>query len=98
MYIRMLGPPIAVTTVANGRAYAGAPGGVYDVIDGDADVLGANGWTKVCPSGTTAARPPKQHLGPYVAAPGFRFFDTTRGEIIVFDGENWRSPVSSALV
>jgi hypothetical protein len=95
---RMLGPVVAATTIANGRSYSGAPGEAYDVIDSDAAILGANGWTKVCPSGPTSARPPTAQLGGYWAARGFKFFDTTINSLIVYDGAAWRDPVTGSFV
>jgi hypothetical protein len=59
MNFRMF-PPVALpeqTVTVNGRTYTGSPGSVQDIPDIDAEILGANGWTKVCLSGATAARP-----------------------------------------
>src|SRR4051812_48044368 len=49
--------PVAQTIVVSGRSYTGTPGMPQNVLDADADVLGANGWTIVAPAGTTAERP-----------------------------------------
>ena len=99
---RMLGP-VAVAAqsfTVNGRAYSGSAGHVYDILDADADVLGANGWVKVAVSGPTTSRPTTgQAVNPnYYAAPGVRYFDTTLEKLIVFDGATWRDPTTGASV
>jgi hypothetical protein len=80
-------------TVVNGRTYSCPQGSYLDVPDFDADVLAANGWLAGSTHGTdvTAARPanPKK---------GATFSDTTLGYNIVFDGKNWRNPVTGAVV
>jgi hypothetical protein len=99
---RML-PPVATSAqsrTVNGRTYSATPGSAIDIFDADAETLSANGWTKVALSGPTSARP-SPILGvspPYLAAPGFLFLDTTIDELIVFDGANWRNPISGASV
>jgi hypothetical protein len=98
MNFRMLGPATAATVNVNGRTYIGAPGATYDVIDGDAKVLGANGWVLICPSGSTSARPPTNQLGGYSATQGTKFFDTTLSKLIAFDGIAWRDPATGASV
>ncbi len=97
---RLLGPITAATTVVNGRTYTGAPGNVYDVVDGDGDVLGANRWVKVCPSGPTSSRPTISMANGinFVAQRGVHFMDTTIGKLIVFDGATWRDPTSGTSV
>ena len=102
---RMLPPAIvnggAVTSqqtmTVNGRTYSGAPGSVLDVPDMDARVLGANGWVKVGPSGTTAQRPTSTSA-PLKAAPGVHYWDTTLSKMIVFDGITWRDPATGSAV
>jgi hypothetical protein len=98
MNFRMLPPPAVInqTIVANGRSYTGEPGSVFDIVDCDAVMLSANGWTKVALSGPTSARPSTNP--PYVAAPGLQFFDTSLGKIIIFDGTVWRDPVNGNAV
>lgn len=93
MNIRLL-PPVSVsgqTRVVNGRSYSATPGSVIDVLDADAEQLEANGWIPVAPSGPTSARPVGT-LGPYSAASGQVFYDTTINKFIVSDGQNWRDP------
>jgi hypothetical protein len=101
MLIRML-PPVAVAPQKksiNGRSYSGAPGSAVDIPDFDADILAAEGWIRVAPSGPTSARPtPLTSSAPYIAGPGSRFYDTTLGALIVFDGVTWRSPVNGSAV
>ena len=67
--------------------------------DGDAAILGANGWVTVAPSGPPSARPTAA-LGSanYTASEGARFFDTTLGYLIVFAGGAWRNPATGAAV
>jgi hypothetical protein len=64
---RML-PPTQIAyqvRTVNGRTYRGSPGVTIDIPDFDADVLAANGWTDLGPSGTTAQRPTGT-LGRYI--------------------------------
>jgi hypothetical protein len=81
----------------NGRTYAAAPGAVVDVPDFDSTGLQANGWTLIAPSGPTSARP-SGALGPNAAIASFRFYDTTLGALIFYDGATWRSPVNGNAV
>jgi hypothetical protein len=95
MNFRML-PPVAIANqivVANGRSYTASPGSFLDVPDNDAEILGANGWTRVCLSGATAARPTTNpnSTPPYVAAAGLHFYDTTIAALVIFDGSVWRT-------
>jgi hypothetical protein len=99
---RML-PPVSVgaqSRTVNGRTYSAVPGAAIDIVDVDALPLTANDWTKVALSGPTSARPSTNPLGtpPYLATAGFHFLDTTLNEIVVFDGSNWRSPITGASV
>jgi hypothetical protein len=99
--VRMLGPKVAYVANINGRTYSGAPGGVYDIQDGDAATLAANGWVRVAISGPTTARPSTsqaQAPGGYSAQQNALFFDTTLDELIVYDGATWRSPATGASV
>src|SRR4051794_17239670 len=92
-------PPIAETRVVNGRTYIGAPGTPQNVIDTDADMLGANGWAIIAPAGTTAQRPISVIVTPpYGVGPGVQFYDSTLGAIIVHDGLVWRNPVNGSPV
>lgn len=95
---RML-PPTQVayqTRTVNGRTYRGSPGVTIDIPDFDADMLAANGWTDLGPSGTTAQRPTGT-LGRYNASAGSRYFDTTLGEGIASDGTNWRDATGAIV-
>ncbi len=99
---RMLPPPAVgqQTVTVNGRRYSAAPGAAVDVPDMDANVLAANGWVVCAPSGPTSARPtvnPNTNP-PYVAAPGFEFFDTTLGKLVFWDGASWRDPATGSAV
>jgi hypothetical protein len=94
---RLLAPVgVSEQTIAvNGRGYTATPGMALDVIDSDAQILTANGWIKIAPSGPTSARPtPSTLSAPYIAAPGFQFFDTSLNKIIAFDGATWRDPAT----
>lgn len=82
--------------VVNGRNYAAQPGSAIDVLDADSNMLQSNGWVFVAPSGPTSARPTGT-LGLYPAVAGARFFDTTLGELIVFDGATWRDLTGAAV-
>lgn len=89
---RML-PPAAVgnqTKSINGRNYAAKPGVALDVMDADALMLEANGWTFVCLSGPTSGRS-SGNLGLNAAAPGVKYYDTDIGQIITYDGQAWRT-------
>ena len=83
--------------VINGRQYSGVAGQEFDIIDADAAILSANGWTWVAPSGPTTARPTGT-LGVYQATHGFKFFDTTLNKLIVFAAAAWRDPSTGAAV
>ena len=97
--VRML-PPTGVgnqVRTVNGRSFTGIPGQVFDVADGDAGPLSANGWVWVAYSGPTAGRPTAAN-GPFAATPGARYFDTDLAALIVFDGATWRSPITGSAV
>jgi hypothetical protein len=92
------GPATSQTSmVVNGRTYSAAPGSVLDVPDMDGAVLAANGWVKVAASGTTAQRPTSTSA-PFRAAPEARYFDTSLGKLIVYDGVTWRDPATGSAV
>lgn len=98
--IRMLGPTTADSTTVNMRGYSGVPGGVYDVMDGDAPALAARGWVKVALSGPTSSRPTfswSSTLG-YINSVGTLYLDTSLGKVIAFDGAAWRDPATGAAV
>jgi hypothetical protein len=96
---RML-PPTSVAQqirTVNGRTYSGAPGQAVDIVDFDAEVLTANGWTKVSLSGPTTSRP-SPTLGatpPYLAVPGLDFLDTTLIQIAAAVATNAATSTSS---
>lgn len=101
MNVRMLPPVSAVaqTITVNGRTYSATPGSAVDVPDFDAGMLAANGWVRIAPSGPTSARPTTSTLSaPYIAGAGFHFYDTTLAQLIVFDGQTWRSPANGSAV
>jgi hypothetical protein len=81
------------TVVANGRTYTGTLGSAQDIIDIDAEVLGANGWTKVSLSGPTSARPSfnPYTTAPYSAGQGVVYYDTTLSQFVISDGQTWRT-------
>lgn len=80
-----------------GRSYTGVPGTFQDVEDSDAQMLEANGWSRVAQVGPTASRPAAT-VNPGVPTRGDKYFDTTVGDMIVFDGLTWRSPITGAAV
>jgi hypothetical protein len=84
-------------SIANKMTYSSTPGTTIDVYDADAQVLEANGWIPVAPSGPTSARPVGT-LGLYQAAPGTLFFDTTINKLIISDGVSWRDPRDGSSV
>jgi hypothetical protein len=71
---------------------------LVDVYDADAEVLEANAWLRIAPSGPTSARPNGGALGFYNASPGVMYYDTTLAKLIIFDGANWRDPVNGNSV
>jgi hypothetical protein len=95
-------PPLNVqkrTLTVNDRTYVGAPGAVLDVPDHDADMLEANGWTRVEAVGATEERPDLAATpAGAVNSAGRRFFDTTLGYMIVWDGADWRDPANGDAV
>lgn len=85
------------TRTVNGRTYTGQPGQALDVPDFDAAGLTANGWIDVGLSGPTSTRPVGQ-AGLYRAIEGVKFFDSTLGYVVVFDGQSWRNPATGNAV
>jgi hypothetical protein len=83
------GPKLNQPTISNGRSYQAAPGTALDVPDFDADGLKAAGWSFVAISGPTSARP-TSGLGLNNLFTGQRYFDTSLGLDIIFDGVSWR--------
>ncbi len=83
------------------RSYSATAGGFIDAIgdpaSGDAAALGSQGFIPICASGPTSSRP---NFGSTTVGIGVRdvlFLDTTLGKIIVYDGVNWRDPVSGSI-
>jgi hypothetical protein len=99
MNIRLLPPTGAAyqTIAVKGRTYNASPGTAVDVYDADAEVLSANGWVWVAPSGPSSARPVGT-LGQYTNLPGSMFYDTTIGKLIISDGQAWRDPSNGNAV
>ena len=76
------------------RTYTCAIGSFLDVNDADAQVMMANGWIACAVNGLvgpTGARPPTPPADT-------RFFDSTLGIEIVFDGAFWVNPDTGAAV
>lgn len=91
MTTRLIPPAVGGDTTVYGRRYQCAVGSYLDVPDGDAMQLEANGWTNVGQVGATTGRPtnPKKKD---------RWFDSTLGYTITFDGLVWRNPNTGASV
>jgi hypothetical protein len=77
------------------RFYSATAGGFVDAagdpFSGDAASMASVGWFILGTSGTTANRPPSPKVGLW-------HVDTTLGFAVVFDGANWRNPISGASV
>jgi hypothetical protein len=85
-------PPTTIskqTMTVNGRVYSATPGSAIDVPDFDSTILQANGWQFVAPSGPSSDRPASA-LGLYPRVAGAKFYDTTLGAMIEYDGQSWR--------
>lgn len=98
---RML-PPSNIpqrTLTANGRAYSGTPGNVYDVLDADAAVLAANGWIDCGQSCATGSRP-SSGVPPnaYPLFVGAAYIDTSQNVVARWDGATWRNVITGASV
>jgi hypothetical protein len=96
--IRMMSPAkgsqVLNTGAPSPRIYDGRTAGVVvDVPINDAQYLGANGWINIANSGPTSARPVDLLVGIKSA-----FLDTTIGQLIIFDGQLWRSAVTGSAV
>jgi hypothetical protein len=91
--LRVMPPPGGATQTIEGRTYVGVSGTPLDVVDADAYVLAANGWTISAKQGvgTTAQRPANPQRGD-------EWIDTTVGAHIKFDGKVWRHSVTHATV
>jgi len=88
------GPTTGVNpiTVASGQTYSCAVGSTLDVPDHHAAFLEVNGWHTAGQVNVTAGRPTTG------ISKGKRFVDTTLGYEIVYDGTQWRNPVTGAVV
>lgn len=93
MTIRVYAPVGGDTREVFGKTYKAAEGSYLDVTNNVADVLLNNGWLTHAEGGVgaTAARPTKPKKND-------KFFDSTVGAVIVYDGKNWRSTSTGAVV
>ena len=88
------------TSTVNGRSYTTTPGSLVDVVEPDAQVLGANNcvlplrWAQV---GPTSARPPTYPDGRTIE-PGLVYVDTSIAAVICWDGAAWRNLLTGAAV
>ena len=78
----------------NGRTYTAAAAGVVTVPDFDASVMEANGWLRTAAHGAaaTTARPTSGLFK------GMTIFDSTLSVNIAWDGKQWRSTATGAVV
>ena len=77
------------------RAYTATGGGFIDTLgdpSADASTLTSQGFLLIGGSGTTAQRP----NGAGFLRPGFVYVDETIELVVVWDGANWRNPVTAA--
>lgn len=77
------------------RSYSATGGGFIDAIgdpSGDASSLVSQGFIPVGGSGTTAQRP----LAAGFLKPGFVYVDTTISKVVIWDGSNFRDPVTGS--
>lgn len=105
MTTRVLSPAVAGSPLTyNGVTYSAPPGTAVDYPDNIAQLLAGNGWTVICPSGPTSARPVYPTLdrsgqaGAYAQPKGAEFLDVTLGKVIRHDGLVWRDPVTGNAV
>jgi hypothetical protein len=80
------------------RYYSASAGQTIDaqgLPDADAALLVSQGFLLVAPSGTTALR---NTLPPGYFKAGQLYADLSLGKLILFDGANWRDPISAAVV
>jgi hypothetical protein len=90
--VKALVPPPPAPTQ---RAYSATAGGFVDVpgdASGDTAAILPAGFFAVGASGPTTARP----NGVGGVGPGYVFIDTTLALVVVWDGVNWRNPVTGA--
>lgn len=99
---RMLAPKNAPqSTLAHGvRSYSVSASGFVDVPAHDAVALEAQGWVAMPRGlgvGPSTARPGPNAVVGLAPAKGDAFLDTTLGITIVYDGAQWRNPISGAV-
>jgi hypothetical protein len=83
--------------VAARRYYAASPGSVVDVTLGDETTLDEQGFFQVGnASGTTAQRPNFAANQTPLSNVGFMYVDTTIPKVVVWDGANWRDPITGS--
>jgi hypothetical protein len=85
---------------ANQRVYSAAGGSFIDALGspdaGDAASLSSQGFIPICASGPTSSRPAFATTTVGVGARGVFYLDTTIPKIVVWDGANWRDPVTGS--
>jgi hypothetical protein len=92
MSTKLMHPPATGgSTTVNGRKYASPAGTPINVPDFDAVMLEANGWFQVADTGTTAQRPVNPQTN-------FKYYDSTVGGPIFWDGKTWRHQGTGASV
>lgn len=83
-------------TTQSGK-YNATPGSFVDIFNDTTDLtlLTANGWHALGMVGTTANRP-----DPYSnnLKGGMPYIDTSLAAVIIWDGLNWRSPLTGSIV
>lgn len=81
------------STLPGGGSPSNASGTVVDLPANSAQlqVLTANGWSRIGLSGTTAQRPTNM-------AAGEHYVDLTLNKVIVFDGVQFKDPVTGSTV
>ena len=89
--MRMISQAGSPQIVRGTLSYTGSPGTFQDVPLSDVTCL--TGYTPIALSGPTSQRP----LPPNISIGGF-YIDLTIGLAIVWDGNSWRNPVTSAIV
>ena len=81
------------------RSYSATAGGYIDALGdpgGDASALGSQGFIPICASGPTSSRPSFSTTTVGVGMRDVLYLDTTISKIVVWDGANWRDPVTGS--
>ena len=82
------------------RSYSATAGGFIDAVgdpgSGDATVLASQGFLPICMSGPTTSRPNFATTTVGVLQRNVLYLDTTISKVIVWDGANWRDPVTGS--